>query len=83
MLPSLLPGGNGDVPLAPAPPAVDTPLISVYAITGITTANTIHLRVTIGAHSFTALIDSGSTHNLMSVEAAKRAGLHFHDTTRS
>jgi hypothetical protein len=38
------------------------------------------LHVHIGAHEFTALLDSGSTHNFISSTAARCAGLHFHDS---
>lgn len=61
-------------PLQPPAPEDDTPLISLYAITS---ADTMQLRVTIGAHTFTALVDSGSSRNLISLAAARR------DTTRS
>jgi hypothetical protein len=38
------------------------------------------LHIQIGAHEFTALLDSGSTHNFVSIPAARRAGLHFQDS---
>lgn len=70
--------------VAPSPAQDDDqPLISLYAITGIKSAETMQLHVTIGTHTFTALVDSGSSHNFISLAAARQAGLHFHDTTRS
>ena len=38
------------------------------------------LCVQIGAHEFRALLDSGSTHNFISLPAARRAGLCFRDS---
>ena len=58
----------------------DHPLISLHAIAGIRTEETMQLKVTVGAHEFTALIDSGSTHNFISSSAAQRAGLVFHSS---
>ena len=76
-----------DDPAAPAiqdqghPPFdPDAPLISLSAITGIRTADTMQLRVQVGDHELTTLLDSGSTHNFVSMNAARRVGLHFHDS---
>jgi hypothetical protein len=38
------------------------------------------LRVKIGVHEFTTLLDSGSTHNFINPDAANRAGLQFTDS---
>ncbi|XP_066389781.1 uncharacterized protein [Miscanthus floridulus] len=71
---------------APATPSADTsfdpdkPLISLSAITGIRTADTMQLCVRVGEHELTALLDSGSTHNFISGAAARRAELQFHDS---
>jgi hypothetical protein len=64
------------------PPAFDpdAPLISLSAITGIRTEDTMQIRVRMGDQEFTALIDSGSTHNFISLPTARRAGLRFHDS---
>ena len=56
------------------------PLISLHAITGIRTADTMQVKVGIGNHQFTALIDSGSTHNFISGPAAHHVGLRFHNS---
>lgn len=53
------------------------PLISLHAITGVRAENTMKIRVSIGGREFTALLDSGSTHNFISDVAAPMAGLHF------
>ena len=55
----------------------EEPLISLSTITGIRTEDTMQLRVQIGAHEFTALLDSSSTHNFISTAAARCAGLNF------
>jgi len=56
------------------------PLISLHAITGIRPEETMQLRVNIGNHELTALLDSGSTHNFVSMEAARHIGLSIHDS---
>ena len=48
------------------------PLISLHAITGIRSADTMQICVAIGPHVLTALLDSGSTHNFVSEVAAHR-----------
>ena len=47
---------------------------------GIRDEKTMQLHVQIGAHQFTALLDSGSTHNFISTEAARCAELQFQDS---
>ena len=64
-------------PAEDAPYDTDKPLISLSAITGIRAHETMQLRVHVGPHELTALLDSGSTHNFISSAAAHRAGLHF------
>ncbi|KAJ4786652.1 polyprotein [Rhynchospora pubera] len=58
---------------------VDTPdfppEISLHAITGIPTASTMHLTVTIKGQSFLALVDSGSTSNFLSTAVIKETHL--------
>jgi len=59
-------------------PAADMPpLISLHALTGIRTADTMQVKVRMGNHQITALLDSGSTHNFISGPAAQHIGLNF------
>jgi len=57
------------------------PLIALHAITGIRSADTMQIRVAIGPHVLTALLDSGSTHNFVSEVAAHRVALRFDDSS--
>jgi hypothetical protein len=61
-------------------PALDqfddlSPLISLNAIIGISAVETMRLAVQITTTTLTALVDSGSTHSFISVEAASRLHL--------
>jgi hypothetical protein len=61
-------------------PALDqfddlSPLISLNAITGISAAETMRLAVRITMATLTTLVDSGSTHSFISMEAASRLHL--------
>jgi hypothetical protein len=56
-------------------PDADTPQISLHAITGISSVETMKLRVCLGAASVDALVDSGSTHSFISVATAGRLHL--------
>ena len=56
------------------------PLISLHAIAGMTTNDTMRVRVKIGEHEFTTLLDSGSTSNFINRDMAHQIGLHFHDS---
>ncbi|XP_066395670.1 uncharacterized protein [Miscanthus floridulus] len=73
---------NKAAPPAANPPPFDpdAPMISLSAITGIHDSGTMQLRVWISAHEFTALLDSGSTHNFIRASAAHRAGLRLFDS---
>ena len=53
------------------------PLLSLRVLTGIRIADTMQVKVRIGNHEFTALLDSGSTHNFISGPAAQHVGLSF------
>jgi len=56
------------------------PLISLHAIAGISTNETMKVYVTIGEYQLVALLDSGSTTNFINMAAAQQIGLHFHDS---
>jgi len=51
------------------------PLISLHAITGIHSVDTMQVKVGIRNHQFTALLDSGSTRNFISESAAQHVEL--------
>ncbi|XP_066349333.1 uncharacterized protein [Miscanthus floridulus] len=51
------------------------PQISLHAIAGVRTSETMQMRLTMGDTSLLALLDSGSTHNFIAEEAAARASL--------
>ena len=56
------------------------PLISLHAIAGLTTNDTMKVNVKIGESVLCALLDSGSSSNFISLEAADHIGLHLHDS---
>ncbi|XP_066379502.1 uncharacterized protein [Miscanthus floridulus] len=56
------------------------PMISLSAATGIRARDTMQLRIKIGTHELTTLLDSGSTHNFINPEAARSADLQFSDS---
>ena len=61
-----------------ADPNSDTdgsPEVSIHAMTGISTGNTMLLDITVSQEPLVALIDSGSTHCFMSTTTAERLGL--------
>jgi len=51
------------------------PVVSLHAITGIRTEDTMLVPVYIHGHRLTALLDSGSTHNFVHVHLMRRMGL--------
>ena len=51
------------------------PQISLHAISGVRTSETMQMHITLGGVSLLALIDSRSTHNFIAEEAAARATL--------
>jgi hypothetical protein len=53
----------------------EAPCFSLQAVTGVPMAGTMQIAVALGVASFVALLDSGSTHNFISEEAARRSGL--------
>ena len=54
----------------------ERPMISLSAIAGIRTEDTMQIYVTIGNEQFIALLDSGSTHNFVRGDVARRVGLY-------
>jgi hypothetical protein len=54
---------------------VDKPRVSLHAITGLATVETMQLTVRIGDQTLGALVDSGSTHSFISAAAACRLHL--------
>ncbi|XP_039820334.1 uncharacterized protein LOC120682466 [Panicum virgatum] len=56
------------------------PLISLHAIAGLTTNDTMCVHVKIGEHNLIALLDSGSTSNFINQAVADDIGLHFHNS---
>lgn len=56
------------------------PLISLHAVAGIRTEDTMQIRVSVGNHELIALLDSGSTHNFVSAAAASCIGPKFQDS---
>jgi hypothetical protein len=57
--------------------APEEPRISLLAIAGVRTRNTMQVVVRFGAVTVTTLLDSGSTHNFVSAPAAAHCGLCF------
>jgi len=55
--------------------AEETPQFSLHAIAGVAFSDTMQIRVALGDATLTALLDSGSTHNFISEDAALRFGL--------
>lgn len=51
------------------------PMISVLATSGVRTKEMMQMRINIGGASFLALLDSGSSHNFITEEAAARTDL--------
>jgi hypothetical protein len=49
----------------------DAPCFSLQAVAGVSMTDTMQLAVTLGATQLVALLDSGSTHNFISEEAAR------------
>jgi len=61
----------------PAADDIASPKISLAAIAGICTEDAMQVYVQIGNEQCVALLDSGSTHNFIRGDVARRVGLHF------
>ncbi|CAO2161375.1 unnamed protein product [Urochloa humidicola] len=57
--------------------AKEEPLISLHAIAGVRTSETMQVTMALGGTTLRALLDSGSTHNFVSEEAAVRTDLRY------
>lgn len=66
-----------DDDMPPEDHASDEPKISMHAIAGIRTRDTMQVSVHIGGLTLTALLDSGSTQNFVSTPAAEHMRLCF------
>jgi hypothetical protein len=60
----------------------EAPCFSLQAVAGVPMADTMQLAVVLGAAPLVALLDSGSTHNFISEEAARRTGLPLRQRPR-
>jgi hypothetical protein len=58
-------------------PDSENSVISLHAIAGVLASKTMQVPMNLGAITVVAHIDSGSTHNFISEDAAKRMGMPF------
>jgi len=56
-------------------PEIEAPIFSLHAVAGVPVGRSILLRVVLGAATFVALVDTGSSHNFIGEAAAQRTGL--------
>jgi hypothetical protein len=56
-------------------PEMEAPVFSLHAVAGVPVGRSILLRVVLGAATFVALVDTGSSHNFIGEAAAQRTGL--------
>jgi hypothetical protein len=71
---------EGD-PSEPIEHTEEEPLISLHAIAGVRTDDIMQVRVQVGEKECTALIDTGSTHNFFSTQAAQAVELQIEANT--
>jgi hypothetical protein len=62
--------------------AAEAPCFSLQAVAGVPMAGTMQIAVSLGATTLVALLDSGSTHNFISEDAARRSGLPLQQQPR-
>lgn len=62
-----------------SPPEPVQPTVSLHALAGVCTPNTMQVAVSIHGHKLTALMDTGSTHNFINADVAATVGLLFTD----
>jgi hypothetical protein len=62
--------------------APGAPCFSLQAVAGVPLAGTMQIAVSLGDASLVALIDSGSTHNFIGEDAARRTGLTLQQRPR-
>jgi hypothetical protein len=60
----------------------EAPLFSLRAVAGMPICDSMQVRVKVGVATFTALLDTGSTHNFIAEEAAARTGLSVRSRPR-
>ena len=58
-------------------PDTEAPVFSLHAVAGVPVSNTVQLQVLLGAATFVALVDTGSTHSFIGEAAARLTGLHI------
>ncbi|XP_034198084.1 uncharacterized protein LOC117613593 [Prunus dulcis] len=63
---------NAEVDLA----GEELPEVSIHAIYGARTPQTMRVHGNVGKHQMTFLVDSGSTHNFLSSKIARKAGIN-------
>ncbi|XP_068636095.1 uncharacterized protein [Aristolochia californica] len=72
---------KGDLPNEEVETEVEKPAISLYAMTGLHSTNTMQVYATINNLMLLALVDSDSTHNFLSQPAAQQLGLLFQNNS--
>jgi hypothetical protein len=60
----------------------EAPYFSLQVVAGVPMAGTMQIAVALGVTSLVTLLDSGSTHNFISEEAARRSGLPLRQRPR-
>lgn len=66
---------NATNPDSDATPEDAAPVVSLHAVAGIRTADTMQVLIDINGHQLTNLLDTGSTHNFIKPELVEPLGL--------